>query len=58
VFESQPHGIGFSHTGLLEQFAAPLGLLTRLTYLLSVSPGGIWLAVSPEIKNSIQRERS
>ena len=40
--------------GVTPALAATLGLLIRLTYLLSVSSGGIWLAFSPEIVKSIQ----
>ena len=40
--------------GVAPAMAATLGLLNRLTYLLSVSSGGIWLAFSPEIAKSIQ----
>jgi uncharacterized membrane protein YbhN (UPF0104 family) len=35
--------------------SATLGLLTRLVYILAILPGGIWLLLKPEIRQSLRK---
>jgi uncharacterized membrane protein YbhN (UPF0104 family) len=38
--------------------AATLGLMTRLVYVLAVLPGGLWLVLSPEIRQSLRNPKA